>query len=456
MMKLETQTEAETTARDFMRSLLIVLGLALLMTASARAENWPQWRGPYFNGSTTEKGLPTQWSKTENVAWGAPLPGHSGATPVVWEESIFVSTPDEQKNLLLLCLDRKTGRVRWRKVVAIGDRVVGRNNAASPSPATDGTRVFIMFATGDLAAFDFSGQGLWRRDLAKEYRRFANMWMYGSSPVLHQGRLYVQAIQSNPRPDDYSHALGDPPARESFLLCLDPQSGTNLWRHVRPTDAKGEAQEAYTTPMPFIGKEGVEIILVGGNYVTAHAADTGAELWRCGGLNPRNEFYWRTVPSAVVADGMIIACAPKGDPVLAIRDGGKDLVTDTHIAWELKEYTSDCVTPLFYQHKLFVLDGDHQVMTCLDPQTGTKKWQGNLGLKDIFRASPTGADGKIYCLSEKGTVVVLDAGDEFKIHATIHMGEAPVRASIAVAHGALFIRTAQNLYCVRDPARGQP
>ena len=153
---------------------------------------------------------------------------------------------------------------------------------------------------------------------------------------------------------------------------------------------------------------------------------------------------------------MIIACAPKGDPVLAIRDGGKDLVTDTHIAWELKEYTSDCVTPLFYQHKLFVLDGDHQVMTCLDPQTGTKKWQGNLGVRDIFRASPTGADGKVYCLSEKGTVVVLDAGDEFKIHATIHMGEAPVRASIAVAHGALFIRTAQNLYCVRDPARHEP
>jgi outer membrane protein assembly factor BamB len=425
--------------------------LVLFLGAPGRAENWPQWRGPYFNGSTTETNLPTQWSKTEGIAWVTPLPGRSGATPVIWEESVFVSSPDEQKNLLLFCLDRKSGQVRWRKVVATGDRQTGRNNSASPSPATDGQRVFILYATGDLAAFDFAGEELWRRNLAKDYGSFANMWMYGSSPLLYQGKLYVQAIQSNPRPEDYTHALGDRPERESFLLCLDPPSGTNLWRHIRPTDAKSEAQEAYTTPIPVMGKEGVEIILVGGNYVTAHSADTGAELWRCGGLNARKELYWRTVPSAVAADGMIIACGPKGDPVLGIRDGGNGLVTATHIAWKMMKYTSDCVTPLFYQHKLFVLDGDHQVMTCLDPQTGTQKWQGNLGVHEIFRASPTGADGKIYCLSESGTAVVLDAGDELKILATIRMEEAPVRSSIAVAHGELFIRTAKNIYCVGKP-----
>jgi hypothetical protein len=99
---------------DFMANLLRSCGLALLLTTTARAENWPQWRGPDFNGSTTERGLPTQWSKTENVAWATPLPGYSSATPVVWEETVFVSSPDEQKNLLLLCLDRKTGQVRWR------------------------------------------------------------------------------------------------------------------------------------------------------------------------------------------------------------------------------------------------------------------------------------------------------------------------------------------------------
>jgi outer membrane protein assembly factor BamB len=150
---------------------------------------------------------------------------------------------------------------------------------------------------------------------------------------------------------------------------------------------------------------------------------------------------------------MIIACGPRRDPVLAIKDGGKGLVTDTQIAWRLKEFPSDCVTPLAYQHKLFVLDGDRQMMTCLEPQTGARKWQGNLGVREIFRASPTGADGKVYCLSEEGTAVVLDAGEEFKVLATIHMGEAPVRSSIAVAHGELFIRTAKNLYCVKTAGR---
>ena len=450
------QTGAEKTGRDFMRSLLIPLGLALLIAASARAENWPQWRGPYFNGSTTESNLPSQWSKTDNVAWVAPLPGQSSATPVVWEDCVFVSSPDEQKNLLLICLDRETGKARWQKVVAGEARQVGRNNMASPSPATDGKRVFSLFATGDLAAFDLAGQELWKRDLAKDYGRFANMWIYGSSPMLYGGKLYVQVLQRNPRPDDYAHALDDKSERESFLLCLDPQTGRNLWRHVRPTDATDEAQEAYSTPVPYAGKQGAEILVVGGDYVTAHSPDTGVELWRCGGLNDRKEHYWRIVPSPVVADGLIIACGPKRDPVLAIKDGGKGLVTETHLAWKFKEFPSDCVTPLFYQQKLFVLDGDHQMITLLEPQTGAKKWQGNLGVREIFRASPTGADGKVYCLSENGTVVVLDAGNEFKILSTIRLGEAPVRSSIAVAHGALFIRTAKSLYCVRNLAHREP
>jgi outer membrane protein assembly factor BamB len=198
------------------------------------------------------------------------------------------------------------------------------------------------------------------------------------------------------------------------------------------------------------------MLVAGGDYVTAHSPDTGAELWRCGGLDVRHEHSWRIVPSPVVADGMIIACGPKRDPVLGIKAGGSGLVTETNIAWQFKEFPSDCTTPLFYQQKLFVLDGDRQMMTCLEPATGAKAWQGNLGVREIFRASLTGADGKVYCVSEDGTVVVLDAGNEFKILATIRMGESPVRSSIAVAHGELFIRTAQNLYCVGKTGHSEP
>lgn len=418
------------------------------MCGAALAENWPQWRGPFYNGSTTETHLPVEWSKTQNVLWVTPLPGYSGATPVVWQDSVFVSSPDAQKNLLLVCIDRNSGQVRWQKIVSDGDQEKGRNNMASPSPVTDGHSVFLLVGTGKLAAFDFAGKELWRRDLAKDYGRFSINWLYGSSPMLYRGKLYVEVLQQNPIPDGYPQAMDDKPQRESFLLCLDPATGKNLWRQLRPSDALSEGQEAYTTPIPCENGGHSEIIVVGANYVTAHNSETGAEIWRCAGLNDRHEMYWRIVPSPVVANGMIIACGPKRDPVLGIKDGGQGLVTDSHLAWRFKEYTADCVTPLFYQNKLFVLDGDRQVLTCLDPQTGRKLWQGNLGVREIFRASPTGADGRLYCLGEAGTAVVVSAGDEFKILSTIAMGESPVRSSIAVAQRELFIRTAKNLYCI--------
>lgn len=429
------------------RAITCASGLLFLSAVSLPAENWPHWRGPFFNGSTPEKNLPTTWSATENVLWKTPLPGQSGATPIIWDDHVFVSSPDAQKNLNLICLNRVDGKVRWQKQVAVGDRTIGRNNMASSSPVTDGNTVFAMFGTGDLAAYDFSGKELWARNIGKDFGKFAIMWLYGSSPLLYHDKLYVQVLQRNP-PSDYAHAIDDKPTRESYLLCIDPKTGKDLWRHIRPTQAKMESNEAYTSPIPFQGKNGTEIIIVGGNCTTGHNTESGEELWRCDGLNAKDGQWMRTVPSPVTGAGMVFASAPKREPVFAIKSGGKGNITATHVAWKFEEYPSDCVTPLFYQEKLFVLDGDKQMMTCLDPKTGNKLWQGNLGVRDIFRGSPTGADGKIYCYSERGTVVVLEAGKEFKILSTIPMGEEPCRSSISAAHGDLFIRTAQNLYCI--------
>ncbi len=113
----------------------LLLGLCAL---AASAENWPQWRGPFFNGSTTERNLPETWSTNENVLWSVALPGAGHATPAVWENSVFVTSPDENKNLVLTRLDRGDGKARWQQQVAVGDRSKGRNNMASPSPVTDG------------------------------------------------------------------------------------------------------------------------------------------------------------------------------------------------------------------------------------------------------------------------------------------------------------------------------
>ncbi len=414
--------------------------LFALAAVSCLAENWPQWRGPFLNGSTTETNLPESFSKTQNVLWSAPLPGPGHATPIIWDDSVFINSPDTNGNLLLLCLDQKTGKARWQKQASTGNRSKGLNNLSSPSPVTDGKTVWTLFGTGDLAAYDFSGKELWTRHLAKEYGPIVINFLYGNSPLLYQGRLYVEVLRHGPA--------------ESFVLCLDPATGTNIWRHVRPTDAIEESREAYSTPMPCECGGRTQIVVVGGDYVTGQDAVTGEELWRGGGLNnPRNHATSRLVPSPVVADGLIFVCGPKRNPLLAFRQCGTGDITSNGLAWSYREFTSDCVTPLLYRDKLFLLDGDKQMMVCFEPASGAVQWRQPLGAHEIFRASPTGADGKIYCFSERATAVVLSAADG-KMLSTVSMSEngqadeGLSHATIAAARGCLFVRAPGRLYCI--------
>jgi outer membrane protein assembly factor BamB len=241
---------------------------------------------------------------------------------------------------------------------------------------------------------------------------------------------------------------------ESFLLCLDPATGANIWRHVRPTDAIQESQEAYSTPMPCECGGRAQIVVAGGDYVTGEDAETGEELWRGGGMrNFRALSSSRLVPSPLVADGLIFVCGAKGNPFLAFRQCGSGDITSNGLAWSSEKDSTDCVTPLFYQDKLFMLNGDRQMMACFEPATGEAKWRQPLSVHEIFRASPTGADGKLYCLSERATAVVLSAADG-SVLSTIKMGETDQgdeglsHATIAAAHGCLFVRTSGHLYCI--------
>jgi outer membrane protein assembly factor BamB len=427
---------------------IALAGLASLGGGSRVAgENWPQWRGPYHNGSTSATNLPARLSQRDHLVWTTPLPGRSGATPVVWGNSIFVPSPDPQKNLLLLALDRATGQVRWQRQVGTGDRVVGKNNMASCSAVTDGQRVYTLFGTSDLAAFDFAGNPVWHRRLKEQFGTFAHLFLYGASPLLFEGRLYLPLLQRNP--PTYGHAVDQMPVRKSWLICLEPASGQVLWSQERATEAREEAMEAYTTPIPFPGPTGLEIILAGADCVTAHRPDTGAEVWRYAGLNRKKNPGGRIVPSPVTAPGLVFACGPKREMLVALRDGGAGSLGPDRLAWKVEQYIPDVSTPLVYQGRLFVLDGDRQVMNCYQPDTGRLIWQGRLGVREIFYASPTGADGKIYCLSEEGTLVVLSAGETFKVLSTTPFGEGPCMSSVVVAQGQFFIRTAKALHCLK-------
>ena len=424
-----------------------LLLFSALLLSPAFAENWPQWRGPLLNGSTTETNLKASFSRQKDLLWSTPMPGRSGATPVVWGDAIFVPSAGTQKGLLLLCVDRSTGKVRWQRPVGGGDRVSGKNNMASCSAVTDGRRVYALFGTGDFAAFGFDGTPVWQIRLSEEFGVFANMFLYGASPLLFEGRLYVPLLQRNP--STYGHAMDQKPERKSWLICVDPTTGKVLWSHERKTEAREEAMEAYTTPVPVAGSQGMELIVVGADCVTAHRPADGSEVWRYAGLNRRKNLGGRIVPSAVASPGFIFAIGPKREQLVALHAGGTGLVGEEGVVWRTEKDIPDVPTPLFHQGRLFVLDGDRQTLTCFQPDTGRQLWQGRLGIRELFYASPTGADGKIYCLSESGTLVVLSAGGQHEVLSTTPFGEGPCMASVVVSGGTLLIRTAENLHCLR-------
>lgn len=372
---------------------------------------------------------------------------------MVWGDSVFVSSPDADHNLLLLCIDRPTGKVRWQKQLATGNIEVGRGNMSSPSPVTDGKTVYVLYGTGDLAALDFAGNVLWQRNLGTEYGRFAIMWTYGSSPLLFDGKLFVQVLQRSPAPADYP-GISAPGERESYLLALDPATGKNVWKHIRPTSAKLESMESYATMIPHIGPGGkAQLLVAGGNCLTGHDPQSGAELWRGYGINRKDGGFMRVITSPVSAGGLAIVSGPKKEQMLAFRTDLQGDITESGVAWSFDEKkTPDVCSPTVYNGKLFVLDGDSQTLTCLEAKTGAKQWQGNLGERTVIRSSPTVADGKLYIINEKGTVFVCDTGAEFKVLATIPMGGPEgTRSSIAVSGGELYIRTTDRLYCVGKP-----
>lgn len=422
--------------------LLVVLGV-LGMSASA-ADDWSQWRGPHFNGSAQIGSLPAEFSKSD-ARWVAAMPGPAGSTPVVWGDRIFLTSPDEAKNLNLLCLDAKDGKILWSRTVAVGDKDKGRNNMAAPSPVTDGKRVIAMFGTGDVAAFDFEGREIWKRPLYRDYGRFAIMWIYGASPLLLDGQLIIPVLQRDEMPPDYPLFDGKP-ARESFLLSLDAATGETLWKAARSTDSTKESHESYATPIPYRGARGTEILIVGGDHVSGHDPKSGAEYWRARLYEKRDDWY-RIVTSAVSLDGLIYASGPKGQPVVAFREGGNGEVTSTHKVWEFTEAPTDWATPLVLDGRLFILDGGRRILSRVDPKTGKAVWTGKLDVAEPIWSSPTGADGKIYLVSEKGTVLVVGAGDEFKVLHRLDLDEGPVRSTVVPITGGVLVRTARNLYC---------
>ena len=422
-----------------MRKLIICL--FLIITTITSAANWPQWRGPVHNGTSTETNLP---DSLNNPLWSTELPGPSGATPIICNNQVFLTSMDTQNEGFFhaISIDAKTGNILWQKGTGTDKRRLPRNNMATPSPATDGRNVFFLFGNGQLLATDLKGKTIWKRNLEADYGNLSLKYGYSSSPLLYDGRLYIVMMR---RPLAYRSPETDKNL-DSWILAVDLATGENIWKTERKTNAINESYDSYSTPVIFNNGDKTEMITVGGDYVMSHDPVSGRELWRYG-YNPDRQEKWRNIPTVVTGEGLIFAVSARRGPLRAIKSGSGSLTSD-NIVWKYDGDTTDSPTPAYYNGNLYIVYDRGKALTCLNAKTGKVKWTGKLPGRNPYYASPTVADDKIYCLSEGGDVVVAAAGgDEFRIISETKLDEGPMQSTIAIADGRVFVRTAKKLYC---------
>ncbi len=418
--------------------------LAILLTPTlapfAAAGNWPNWRGPDNTGVSPEA-APVKWSRTKNVAWSVPLPGPAGATPVVWGDRVFL-TAAEGDDLVALCISTK-GQQLWKHVIGKGNKVVrgDEGNYASPSPSTDGKHVWFFMANGPLACYDFAGNEKWKVDLAERYGKFEIQFGLSSTPIVDGERIYVQLI----------HGVWNSTPSQGLIVALEKSSGKEVWKHVRTTDAIDECKQSYASPFLYRDAHRAFLVSHGADFAIAHDLDSGAEVWRCGGLNSKEKYHntLRFVASPVGAEGLIVIPTAKQQKVVAVRVDARGDVTNSNsaIAWVMPRQTPDVPSPLIHGGIVY-LCRENGVLIALDAKTGERLYQERT-VSDRHRASPVYAGGNIYLTARNGTVTVVKAGREFKIVAQNELGEATT-ASPAIADGTLYIRTFDRLYAIRE------
>lgn len=420
-------------ARKKQWTIAILAVILLSVVGVAAAENWPHWRGPRNNGTSLETGLPIQWSRTENILWRLPLPGAAGATPVVWEDRIFLTSADGV-DLVLLCINTD-GNILWKRTLGTGNRDVhgGEGNAASPSPSTDGKHVWAFISTGVLACYDFDGNEVWKTNLEDRYGGFNLYFVMASTPLLDGERLYLQLIHSD----------------AWLVLALDKSTGREIWKHHRKSDAYAECEHSYASPSLYRDDKREFLLVHGADYITAHRLLDGSEIWRCGNLNPKGSYNTslRLVASPVAVPGLVVVPSAKNGPVLGLRPDGKGDITGSKRwhHWRLADSTPDVPSPLIHEGLVYLCreNGD---LICMDAATGKQVYKKRTH-RHRHRASPVSSGGNIYLTSRDGRVTVVKSGRDFEILASNDIEET-ISASPVISNGKLYLRSYKALYAI--------
>ncbi len=377
------------------------------------AADWPMFRG---DGSAVspDTGLPTAWGPAEGLRWKVDLPGRGLSSPAIAEGRVFLTACSGplQERLHVLCYDLATGKKLWeRQITATGNTLCHPKTCmAAPTPAADGKRIFTLFATGDLAAFDRDGALLWYRSLVGDYPTVGNNVGMAASPVLWKDTLFVPMEN----------------AGESFVAGLDANTGRNRWKAERPRIIN------WVSPCLLTRGGQTEVIFQSHEDVTAFDPLTGKVRWSYKGQG------LSTIPSPVVVRDLVLV--PGGD-LTALRPGADGT---PEVVWQATKLRPAVGTPVVYGGRVYALGGAG-VLNCADLKDGKVLWQHRI--KGPFSASPVVADGKAYVVNEEGTVFVVLLGDEPKTLASNAMGQT-ILATPAIADGAIFLRSDQNLYCV--------
>ena len=455
------------------RILFTALAAAALLLPALGA-NWPQWRGPRFNGSSpTAKGLAVEWTTDTNIAWRAKLPSWSAATPAVWGDTVFVTSAEEgfdvpaqgarrgagargrgpagrggpgrragaasapettlEDGILLIALRRKDGSILWTRTIGDGNRIYRKQNLASPSPITDGKHVWAMTGAGQLSCHDMDGEQVWSRNIQQDYGRFGLNHGYASTPRLHMGRLYVQVL--------HGMKTDDP----SYVLAVDARTGKTVWKVERPTDAVAESPDDYSTPLIVTARGKEQLVVSGGDYVTGHDLGQGRELWRMGGFNPGHERFYRTIASSIHIGDLVFTSSTRGNPFIAFRISGEGWLDESAKIWE-NALGSDVPSPTTDGKRLFVVN-DRGILNVLDALTGELAVERMRLEPGTYSSSPLLADGKLYATNEEGTTTVVDVQDGYQTLATNRLGSHTLASPVAAGR-QIFIRTAEFLYCI--------
>jgi outer membrane protein assembly factor BamB len=463
-----------------------IAAASVLLVASAAAdspdpEGWSRFRGPNGSGVSTSTRLPAEFGPDKNVVWKTELPfGHS--SPALTRERIFL-TAARGERLVTICLDRRTGKVLWEREAPRSrvEKLDTRNGPAGPTPATDGTNVYVFFADFGLLSYDRDGKERWRLPLGP----FNNLYGMGASPML-VGDAVVLACDQN---------------TGSFILSVAQRDGRIRWKTPRP-----EAHSGHSTPILYTPAGAAAQIIVPGSFLlTAYAPASGEKLWWVGGLSfemkstpvvsgdtlfingfgtPQNQpgahpaippftdivrqysdaagkVTFKSLPDGnarswidLDADGEVSAsewdyyraAMASENGMLAIRLGGRGDMTASNVRWTYHKSVPQLPSPLVYRNVLYMVN-DGGIVTTLDPETGGEMGQGRLkGAIDRYYASPVAADGKIFMLSETGKVAVLAPGGTLE-PVVVNDLQDDIYATPAISDGRMYVRTRGWLYC---------